>query len=102
MRPVRIELFPSGEIGIAWEDGREDFLPAREVRLACPCAECVDEITGERTLDPAAVPADVRPLAWEPVGNYAVAFRWSDGHSSGFYPHDLLRRLGEESRGAGT
>ncbi len=98
MKPLQIEVFPGGEIGIRWEDGREDFLPAREVRLACPCAECVDEVSGERILDPAAVPADVRPLSWEPVGNYAVAFRWSDGHAAGFYTHELLRRLGDAAR----
>ncbi|MBP1612341.1 MAG: hypothetical protein H6Q01_1004, partial [Acidobacteria bacterium] len=34
-----IEVFPNGEVGIAWEDGREDFHTAREVRLACPCAQ---------------------------------------------------------------
>ncbi len=95
IRPRRIELFPSGEIGIAWEDGREDFLRAREVRLACPCAQCVDEMTGRRTLDPGSVPENIRALGWDPVGHYAVHFRWSDAHASGIYPFSLLRALGE-------
>ena len=29
----------------------------------------------------------------EPVGNYAVCFRWSDGHMTGIYTFDYLRSL---------
>lgn len=97
-RPRRIELFPNGEIGIVWDDGREDYLASREVRLACPCAGCVDEMSGTRTLDPGRVPADVSALSWSPVGQYAIAFEWSDGHRSGIYSFALLRELGEAGR----
>ena len=93
-KPARIELFPNGEIGIAWSDGEEHFIPAAVVRGACPCAECVDELTGERRLDPRSV-ASVRALDWDTVGSYAVSFRWSDGHSTGIYAFDRLRRLAE-------
>ncbi len=93
LHPERIEIFPSGEIGIRWEDGREDFFDARTLRLACPCAQCVDEMTGRRTLNPAAVPQAIRALGWDPVGHYAVHFRWSDAHASGLYSFEYLRQL---------
>ena len=89
-----IEVFPNGEVGIAWEDGREHFHTARELRLACPCAQCVDELTGEKRLDPARVPAALRVLHWAPIGHYAVQFRWSDGHDTGLFTLDYLRGLG--------
>ena len=92
-RPRHVEIFPSGEIGIAWDDGTEDFFPARDLRLACPCAQCVDEMTGRRTLDPARVPQNLKATGWEPVGSYALFFRWTDAHQSGIYSFELLREL---------
>jgi DUF971 family protein len=88
-----IEIFPNGEVGIVWEDGREDFHGARALRLACPCAQCVDELTGEKRLDPARIPAGLRVLGWVPIGHYAVRFRWSDGHDTGLFTFEHLRGL---------
>jgi DUF971 family protein len=39
------------------------------------------------------VPEDVYPTAIEYVGRYALQFFWSDGHSTGFFPFDMLRRI---------
>jgi DUF971 family protein len=95
---VRVEIFPNGEVGLSWSDGVEHFVPARVLRLACPCAGCVDEMTGERTLDPAKVHANVEVESWEAVGRYAIAFRFSDGHDTGLYLFELLREIGERHR----
>ena len=65
----------------------------RALRLACACAVCVDEWTGDQRLDPAAVPEDVKPLRIESVGRYAIQIAWSDGHESGIYPFVRLREL---------
>ena len=81
------------ELAVTWADGHESVYPVRELRLACPCASCVDEWTGEERLDDAAVPPDVRPLAIHPVGRYAIQIDWSDGHSTGIYPFRRLRAL---------
>lgn len=67
--------------------------PARMLRLACPCAACVDEMSGRPLLDPSRVPADVEPLAVELVGGYGIRVRWSDGHSTGIYTFELLRSI---------
>lgn len=95
-RVVRAEIFPNGEIGLIWDDGREDYLEPRALRLLCPCAGCVDEMTGRRTLDPARVPANVGADRIESVGNYALAFAWSDGHRTGIYTFEYLRQLVEQ------
>jgi DUF971 family protein len=55
------------------------------VRAQCPCANCVTRIRGALiTLE--QVPPDVRPLAEETVGRYAVQFAWSDGFPRAFTP----------------
>jgi DUF971 family protein len=36
--------------------------------------------------------APPRPNSVEPAGHYAVVFKWNDGHSSGIYSWDFLRR----------
>lgn len=28
-----------------------------------------------------------------PIGNYALGFRWGDGHDTGIYPYALMRKL---------
>jgi hypothetical protein len=76
--PRRLDVFPSGEIGIVWEDGHESVYAARELRALCPCAACVDEVTGRRILDPATIPGDIVPRLWNGVGHYGVQFVWSD------------------------
>jgi len=80
---------------IVWPDGRTDRLPFFDVRCACPCASCVDEITGRAILRREAVPADVAPRELHLVGNYALGIHWSDGHTTGIYTWDRLRSLGQ-------
>lgn len=91
--PVQIRQEGPSMLGISWSDGLESSYPVRALRQACPCAHCIDEITGKRILNPAAVPADIRPLKLEAVGRYAIRIRWSDGHETGLYSFDLLRQL---------
>lgn len=91
--PRTIQLFPTGEIGVIWDDGAEQYLTARDVRLACPCASCVDELTGRQTLVPERVPASIRAESWQAIGRYAIQFRWSDGHQTGIYTFAHLRQL---------
>ncbi|MES2123885.1 MAG: DUF971 domain-containing protein [Gemmatimonadota bacterium] len=81
-----------GEIEFEWpEPGHTGVFNARQLRLACPCAGCVEEMTGRPLLDPASVPLDVRPDAVELVGAYGIRVRWSDGHSTGIYTFRVLR-----------
>ncbi len=96
--PREIGPSPDGSrLHIAWADGVTSALTPRALRLACPCAGCVDELTGKPILDASRVHPDVYPQAIHYVGRYALQFEWSDGHSTGIYPFDYLRKLGEES-----
>ena len=90
--PEAIDVVEGGAIRLLWPGGPEVTVPAVRMRDACPCAACVEEGTGRKLLDPATIPADIRPLQITPVGSYAVQFHWSDGHSTGIYSWDTLRR----------
>jgi DUF971 family protein len=91
--PVTIEKRGDTEVRIVWDDGHESTWANSELRLACGCAHCVDEWTGERRLQRHDVQSDVKPTGIELVGNYALHFAWSDGHASGIYSYDLLRSI---------
>jgi DUF971 family protein len=91
--PEAIDVTAANEIHLRWPDGAEATLTAFALRAACPCAGCVEEGTGRKLLDPGTLPADVRPGAVEPIGNYAVKIHWSDGHDTGIYTWSHLREL---------
>lgn len=98
-RPVDITQAGPLELKIAWGDGEQTTFAVRNLRLACSCAVCVDEWTGEYKLDPSKVPDDVRPVRVRTVGRYALNVVWSDGHESGIYPFERLRKLGDSMSG---
>jgi DUF971 family protein len=76
---------------IEWDQaGHRGFFPARELRLACPCAACVEETTGRPILDPHSVAANVKPVSLALVGAYGLRITWSDGHGTGIYAFDRL------------
>lgn len=76
---------------IEWDQaGHQAFFPARDLRLACRCAACVQEMTGRPLLDPAQVPADIRPDSVALVGTYGLRVQWSDGHGTGIYTFERL------------
>ena len=77
---------------VVWSD-REDALPYRFLRGECGCAQCVNEWTGERMLDPATIPDSISIERMELVGNYAVRIYWSDGHYTGLYTWERLRAM---------
>lgn len=90
--PVSIDLEDGGKrIAFTWPDGRRQVLTAFDLRLACPCAECEDEITGERTLRAEDVDPEVTAVSFGRVGRYGVQFEWSDGHNAGIYSYEHLR-----------
>ncbi len=89
--PTGLELDDDGAmVVVTWPEGRVDRLAAFELRAVCPCARCVDEISGKRTLKLVDVDPDVRATAVGRVGRYAVQIRWSDGHDTGIYTYEAL------------
>lgn len=90
-RPLALDYDAAG-LTIRWSD-RVQKLDPRDLRLACRCAACRDEITGKVVLDPATVPLDVKPTRIWSVGNYALGVGFSDGHTSGIYTYPALREM---------
>lgn len=86
-------VLDSQEILITWEDDHRSLFDPRTLRLFCPCAQCVDEWSGKRTIQAEKIPASLSLKLWNPVGRYAVKISWSDGHQTGIYSFDYLRQL---------
>lgn len=94
--PRLIERVPSEKaLLLAWHDGLEARVPYLSLRGECMCARCVDEITGERILDVEGIDPEIKIDGMELVGNYALKIRWSDGHDTGLYTWDHLRRISQ-------
>jgi ATP-binding protein involved in chromosome partitioning len=93
MIPASLHRLGDRTLLVNWNDGRRSEYDVRALRLACPCASCVNEWTGERTLRPAQVPENIRPMRLFSVGRYALGIAWSDGHDTGIFGFDYLRRL---------
>jgi ATP-binding protein involved in chromosome partitioning len=86
-------------LSVLWEDGHRDDFDVRDLRLACHCALCIEEMSGRKLLDPKTVRPDVSPRVISSIGNYAIGVDWNDGHNSGIYSFDYLRSLGERAAG---
>ena len=96
MHPV--DLQPIGaDLAIKWDDQSESFIPLEMLRRACPCAGCKGEVDvmgnlhkgPEKPLSAAAF----RLMRIDRVGTYAVQPVWGDGHATGIYSWDYLRRV---------
>jgi len=81
---------------VRWPEAGYQF-PFKFLRGQCPCAECVDENTGQRILDVQSISEQIRPMHLAFSGNYALKVHWNDGHQTGLYTWDHLERLAEES-----
>jgi DUF971 family protein len=96
MRPIDIQQI-GGELAIRWDDGREDFIPLEKLRRHCPCAGCKGEadILGHVYKNPetALPPNAFDLLRISAVGGYAIQPLWADGHTTGIYSFDYLKRL---------
>jgi DUF971 family protein len=91
--PTRIKRVSPVQTDIYWSDGHVSSYPSWYLREMCPCAECVDEFTGEKKIVPGSIPSSTERLDVALVGNYALSFKWSDDHGTGLYTFDLLRSL---------
>ena len=96
MRAVDIQTIGS-ELAIRWEDRVESFVTLEKLRRACPCAGCHGEvdILGNlyKSPDKPLPPTAFELVRFAPVGGYAIQPLWGDGHNSGIFSFDYLRRL---------
>ncbi len=94
--PENIQMI-GDEIAIRWSDGSEDFYKMERLRAYSPSAENVGErdLTGQihGGTNQTEFPG-VRVTGWQPVGGYAIQFEFSDGHRTGLFAYDYLKKLG--------
>jgi DUF971 family protein len=103
--PTKVRVDKSGGTGVQidWKDGHRSAWTFAWLRWGCPCAMCNEErnATGRAVGVPKPKPggplvmyeAPPRPVEVIPVGKYAVKFKWNDGHESGIYSWEYLRRV---------
>jgi DUF971 family protein len=99
---VRVQKTTGTGMEIDWKDGHQSQWTFAWLRDACPCATCHEERNGngrkpgERLKEAPTLlkmyKAPARPESVSPVGRYAITFGWNDGHQSGIYSWDYLRR----------
>lgn len=95
--PIGIRAHQAKQIlELTWPDGGVDRVEYRQIRGQCPCASCRNEWTGERILDLSTIRPDLRLEGMEAVGSYAVRLTWNDGHDSGLFTWETLRKIAEE------
>lgn len=93
IEPRQIIEESNSEISINWSDEAETKYNAADLRRACPCAGCINEWTGEKMLKPENVRDELSFSSISIVGRYALNFHFSDGHDTGIYSFDYLRKL---------
>ncbi|CAN5875771.1 hypothetical protein BH18ACI4_BH18ACI4_04440 [soil metagenome] len=93
------EIKQEGDAGlrIVWADDHVSRYSSVELRSACPCAQCVNEWTGQRVLKEETISPDLTIIDLNIVGRYALNFHWSDGHETGIYSFRYLRELCERN-----
>jgi DUF971 family protein len=102
MKPLDIQQI-GDELAVKWDDGSESFMKVETLRRACPCAGCKGEVdimgnlykNPDRPLGAAAF----RLMQINHVGGYAIQPVWADGHESGIFSFDYLKRVGELEAG---
>lgn len=94
-----------GELALVWGDGEETYLLLELLRRACPCASCQGEPDAMGRVVRPEVTLEERSFVLQRfavVGGYALQLWWADGHSSGIYSFDYLRKLGGGTTDAGA
>jgi DUF971 family protein len=94
--PAAIDVRRDEGVTLTFVDGYVAELDLLALRQGCPCAAC----RGLRDRGELAWPrpGSPTPLRIEDAalhGAWALTFQWNDGHSTGIYPFESLRRWHE-------
>jgi DUF971 family protein len=98
--PEHIAISKSTGIQIDWRDGHHSKYTLAYLRDSCPCATCSGAHGTEPQPSNYSSPnpfqmykAALKMDSVEAVGSYAVRVHWNDGHSTGIYSFDHLRKI---------
>ena len=91
--PTEILLHQKSRVlEIAFSDGKRFRLPCEFLRVYSPSAEVRGHGPGQEVLQVGKKDVEIAEL--EPVGQYAVRPKFSDGHDTGIYSWDYLYTIG--------
>jgi len=93
--PADLQVIGS-ELAIRWPDGKESYLSLEELRKRCPCAACCGEPGLTRDLPGAGgklTAESFRLKGMQTVGGYAIQPTWEDGHGTGIYSWEYLKKI---------
>ncbi|MFC1549708.1 gamma-butyrobetaine hydroxylase-like domain-containing protein [Candidatus Neomarinimicrobiota bacterium] len=82
---------------LQWNDGDESAISLQTLRDKCPCAGCAGEqdIFGNVYKAPPQekTQASYILMRFDPIGHYAFKPVWGDGHSSGLFTLEALKKM---------
>ena len=94
MKIEKIEQISNQVLTILWDDGHQSLYFVEHLRKNCPCATCKEH---REDTNPLKVlnsnPEQFDLKGWSLIGRYAVGLSWEDGHDTGIYTYEFLRKL---------
>lgn len=98
--PARIDVERDESVTVTYDDGYVARFDLLRLRRGCPCATC----RGRRDEGEAVWPRPESPMPLRIDdarlhGAWGLAITWNDGHATGIFPFDLLRRWHEGGTG---
>jgi DUF971 family protein len=102
--PARLDLKKDRGLTVEWADGATSYYSIAYLRRMSPSAD-MRELREQMKKNPltvlparaAAASGELTALHAELVGNYAIKFRFSDGHDTGIYSWEYLREIDPEA-----
>jgi len=99
--PDKIDVVRDDGVTITFQDGYVAAFDLVTLRHACPCATCRSlRDQGATTWPRPGSPLPLRIESAELHGGWGLAVMWNDGHSTGIFPFESLRRWREGDGGA--
>jgi DUF971 family protein len=96
MIPRKITVSAENTLELHWQDGSTAAIKTLTLRKYCPCATCAQERSQwSPTYIPLYSSEQLHIKSIESVGNYAIAIIWKDGHKTGIYTFEFLRKVNE-------
>ena len=88
---IRLDL-ETNALHITWVDAHESEYSGGRLRFVCPCAQCRGHFPGQVPEPVWDAVKDVRVTNAEAVGSYAIRLHFSDGHNTGIFSFEHLRK----------
>lgn len=85
---------------VKFDDGFSGEITAASLRENCPCAECKGEEVLLYKFTPKEKIYTENSFILEKaqmVGNYAIQLFWKDGHNTGIYKWEFLRKIASDN-----